>query len=182
VDNAETNIKTKSIMINTLNVNRFPIIVEKTLPKKFFIFNLLLLLHNMSQNKAILLLGTNLGNKKNNLEIAKTLINKEVGEIKKESNILENEAEGFTTNHLFLNQKIEITTLFSPFELLKKIKEIEEKMGRTYFQPKENEKYVDRLIDIDILFYNNLFIHCSRLRIPHPQNYSRDFIKSLSFF
>jgi len=135
----------------------------------------------MSQNIVILLLGTNLGDKKNNLETAKNLINKEVGEIKKESNILENKAEGFTTDHLFLNQKIEINTSYSPFEVLKKIKEIEQKMGRIYSQPKENESYVDRLIDIDILFYK-LLINCNYLKIPHPQNYSRDFIKSLYFY
>lgn len=136
----------------------------------------------MSQNKVILLLGTNLGDKKNNLEIAKNLINKDIGEIKKESNILENKAEGFTTNHLFLNQKIEILSSLSPFDILLKVKDIERKMGRNYFQPKENELYVDRLIDIDILFYNNILINCNQLKIPHPQNYSRDFIKSLSFF
>ncbi|WP_291051106.1 MULTISPECIES: 2-amino-4-hydroxy-6-hydroxymethyldihydropteridine diphosphokinase [unclassified Empedobacter] len=128
-----------------------------------------------------MLLGTNLGDKKNNLESAKNLINKEVGNIKKESNILENKAEGFTTPNLFLNQKIEINTSYSPFEILKKIKDIEQKMGRIYFKPKENESYVDRLIDIDILFYNQLLINCNYLKIPHPQNYSRDFIKSLYF-
>lgn len=136
----------------------------------------------MSQNIVILLLGTNLGDKKNNLESAKNLINKEVGEIKKESNILENKAEGFTTPNLFLNQKIEINTSYSPFEILKKIKDIEQKMGRIYFEPKENESYVDRLIDIDILFYNKLLINCNCLKIPHPQNFSRDFIKSLYFY
>lgn len=135
----------------------------------------------MSQNIVILLLGTNLGDKKNNLESAKNLINKEVGEIKKESNILENKAEGFTTPNLFLNQKIEINTSYSPFEILKKIKDIEQKMGRIYFEPKENESYVDRLIDIDILFYNKVLVNCNYLKIPHPQNYSRDFIKSLYF-
>jgi len=156
-------------------------IVENTLPKKFFIFNLLLLLLYMSQNIVILLLGTNLGDKKNNLETAKNLINKEVGKIKKESNILENKAEGFTTPNLFLNQKIEINTSYSPFKILKKIKDIEQKMGRIYFKPKENESYVDRLIDIDILFYNKVLVNCNYLKIPHPQNYSRDFIKSLYF-
>ncbi|MFV0189647.1 2-amino-4-hydroxy-6-hydroxymethyldihydropteridine diphosphokinase [Empedobacter sp.] len=135
----------------------------------------------MSQNIVILLLGTNLGDKKNNLETAKNLINKEVGEIKKESNILENKAEGFTTPNLFLNQKIEINTSYSPFKILKKIKDIEQKMGRIYFKPKENESYVDRLIDIDILFYNKVLVNCNYLKIPHPQNYSRDFIKSLYF-
>ncbi|MFV0142215.1 2-amino-4-hydroxy-6-hydroxymethyldihydropteridine diphosphokinase [Empedobacter falsenii] len=128
-----------------------------------------------------MLLGTNLGDKKNNLETAKNLINKEVGNIKKESNILENKAEGFTTDNLFLNQKIEINTSYSPFEILKKIKDIEQKMGRIYFKPKENESYVDRLIDIDILFYNKVLVNCNYLKIPHPQNYSRDFIKSLYF-
>ncbi|WP_291069491.1 2-amino-4-hydroxy-6-hydroxymethyldihydropteridine diphosphokinase [Empedobacter sp. UBA5924] len=135
----------------------------------------------MSQNIVILLLGTNLGDKKNNLETAKNLINKEVGKIKKESNILENKAEGFTTPNLFLNQKIEINTSYSPFKILKKIKDIEQKMGRIYFKPKENESYVDRLIDIDILFYNKVLVNCNYLKIPHPQNYSRDFIKSLYF-
>ena len=63
-----------------------------------------------------------------------------------------------------------------------KIKEIEQKMGRIYSQPKENESYVDRLIDIDILFYNKLLINCNYLKIPHPQIYSREFIKSFSFY
>ncbi|MCA4782454.1 2-amino-4-hydroxy-6-hydroxymethyldihydropteridine diphosphokinase [Empedobacter stercoris] len=136
----------------------------------------------MSQNKAILLLGTNLGDKKNNIETAKSLINKEVGVIKKESNLLENSAEGFTTKNLFLNQKIELLTNYPPFELLQIVKKIEQKMGRVYVQPKENERYVDRLIDIDILFYNSLLIDSKRLKIPHPQNFTRDFIKSLYFF
>ncbi|MFV0183578.1 2-amino-4-hydroxy-6-hydroxymethyldihydropteridine diphosphokinase [Empedobacter falsenii] len=136
----------------------------------------------MSQNKAILLLGTNLGDKKNNIETAKSLINKEVGVIKKETNLLENSAEGFTTENLFLNQKIELLTNYSPFELLQIVKKIEQKMGRVYVQPKENERYVDRLIDIDILFYNSLLIDSKLLKIPHPQNYTRDFIKSLYFF
>lgn len=136
----------------------------------------------MSQNKVILLLGTNLGDKKNNINSAKEFINREIGEIKKESNILENKAEGFTTENLFLNQKIEVSTSLSPFEVLRKVKEIEKNMGRIYVQPKENEQYVDRLIDIDILFYNNTLIDSNRLKIPHPQNFERDFIKSLSFF
>ena len=136
----------------------------------------------MSQNKVILLLGTNLGDKKNNINSAKEFINREIGEIKKESNILENKAEGFTTENLFLNQKIEVSTSLSPFEVLRKVKEIEKNMGRIYVQPKENEQYVDRLIDIDILFYNNTLIDSNRLKIPHPQNFERDFIKSLYFF
>ena len=136
----------------------------------------------MSLNTIVLLLGTNLGNKINNLKKAKSLINSTVGEIKKESNLLENKAEGFTTENLFLNQKIEIISKFSPFEVLDQIKLIEKEMGRTYFQPLENEQYVDRLIDIDIIFYNSITLNCNRLIIPHPQNFNRQFIKSLIFY
>ena len=167
---------------NTPNVNRFPIIVENTLPKKFFISKILLLLSDMSTNTIILLLGTNLGNKFNNLESAKNHIKNEIGEITRESNQLKNKAEGFTTENLFLNQKIEIISDFSPFEVLKKVKDIENNMGRTYTQPLINEKYVDRIIDIDILYFNSIIIDSNRLKVPHPQNYSREFIKSLFFY
>ena len=181
-ESAETNIRTMIIPINIPIVNRFPIIVENTLPKKFFISKILLLLPDMSTNTIILLLGTNLGNKFNNLESAKNHIKNEIGEIKKESNLLENKAEGFTTENLFLNQKIEIISQLSPFEVLKKVKDIEIMMGRMYSQPLENELYVDRLIDIDILYFNSIIIDSNRLKIPHPQNYSRSFIKSLYFY
>jgi 2-amino-4-hydroxy-6-hydroxymethyldihydropteridine diphosphokinase len=136
----------------------------------------------MSTNTIILLLGTNLGNKFNNLELAKNYINTEVGLIKKESNLLENKAEGFTTTNLFLNQKIEIISELSPIQVLKKVKAIEKKMGRLYSKPLENEKYIDRIIDIDILLFNNINYYCKTLSIPHNQNYTRHFIKSLYFF
>lgn len=136
----------------------------------------------MSQNKVILLLGTNLGNKNKNLEEAKLYINKEIGIIKKESNILENEAEGFSSNNLFFNQKIEILTDLSPFDLLKTIKKIENNMGRIYSEPLKGEIYVDRIIDIDILYYNCIILESNILTIPHKQVYSREFVKSLIFF
>lgn len=136
----------------------------------------------MSQNKTILLLGTNLGDKKNNLDRAKELINSEVGEIKKESNLLENKAEDFTSNNLFFNQKIEVLTELNPFELLKTIKDIEFRIGRVYSTPIQNEIHTDRLIDIDILHYNEISINCKRLKVPHPQIYTREFVKSLFFY
>lgn len=135
----------------------------------------------MSKNIAILLLGTNLGNKNNNLELAKSLINKEVGEIVKFSNILENEAVGFTSTNSFLNQKIEVVTTLSPIKLLKAIKNIEKIMGREYTTPIKGETYVDRIIDIDILLFNNMSLVCDQLIIPHHQNVTREFVKELIF-
>ena len=116
------------------------------------------------------------------MENAKKQIISEIGGIKNESNTLENKAEGFTSENSFLNQKIEIISDFSPFEVLKKVKDIENNMGRTYTQPLINEKYVDRIIDIDILYFNSIIIDSNRLKVPHPQNYSREFIKSLFFY
>ncbi|MBF0596509.1 2-amino-4-hydroxy-6-hydroxymethyldihydropteridine diphosphokinase [Faecalibacter sp. WQ 117] len=135
----------------------------------------------MSNNIVTLLLGTNLGDKNSNLEIARSLITSEIGEIIKFSNILENDAEGFTTSNSFLNQKIEVSTEFSPIEMLNIVKKIEYSMGRIYEKPKEGELYIDRIIDIDILRYNNIYFFSDILTIPHNQIYTRDFIKDLSF-
>lgn len=135
----------------------------------------------MSQNKVILLLGTNLGDKKNNLNSAKQYIIKEVGEIIKESNILINKAEDFTSNNLFYNQKIEILTQLNPFELLTAVKLIENKIGRIYTTPIPNEIHTDRLIDIDILNFNHLLLTSEKLTIPHKQIKTRAFINSLFF-
>lgn len=135
----------------------------------------------MSTNSTILLLGTNLGNKNNNLDRAKELINKEIGEIIKFSNILENEPEEFKSSNTFLNQKIEVITNLSPIKLLEKIKIIEYEIGRVYTKPKDGEKYIDRIIDIDILRFNNITFCNETLLIPHNQIFSRDFIKLLRF-
>ncbi|HEY4539153.1 MAG TPA: 2-amino-4-hydroxy-6-hydroxymethyldihydropteridine diphosphokinase [Faecalibacter sp.] len=135
----------------------------------------------MSLYNTVLLLGTNLGDKKNNLEVAKSLITQQVGEIVKVTNILENEADGFTSDELFLNQKLLVTTKLSPIQLLKVIKTIEKNMGRTYTQPRDGEKYVDRIIDIDILRYNNITFLSESLTVPHHQLVTRAFIKELYF-
>lgn len=135
----------------------------------------------MSLFNTVLLLGTNLGDKNKNLEIAKSYISKEIGEIVKVSNILENEADGFTSENLFFNQKILVQTNFSPIQLLKVIKSIEKKMGRIYTQPRLGENYVDRIIDIDILLFNDVAFYSDVLKIPHHQLITRDFIKELYF-
>lgn len=136
----------------------------------------------MSTNTTILLLGTNLGDKNNNLDTAKTLINKEIGLIVKFSNILENEAEEFSSSNSFLNQKIEVETNLSPIQLLHIIKKIEYTMGREYRKPLNSEQYIDRLIDIDILNYNNITFNSNILEIPHIQIVTRRFVKDLIFF
>ncbi len=133
----------------------------------------------MSINESVLLLGSDLGNREKNLKEAKSFIIQEVGPIKKESKIMETEAIGFASELDFLNQTIIVETNLSPFSLLNTIKGIERKMGRIYKEPKENEHYTSRIIDIDILFYDKMIIECNKLQIPHKQIYTRKFVQIL---
>lgn len=131
----------------------------------------------MSINTVILLLGTNLNNRKKNLSDVKKLLQKEIGLIQNESIILETEPEGYISDNLFLNQTVTIVTYLSPIQVLTICKNIEKKIGRVYLETTQN--YQDRLIDIDILVFNNIKYVSSRLIIPHHQIYSRNFVKKI---
>lgn len=131
----------------------------------------------MSNHCCVLLLGTNLGERKNNLNIAINRVNSEIGEIKLRSEILETQAEDFVTDCLFLNQILEVSTSLSPVEILKRIKTIEKRMGRVYFP--DGGRYQDRIIDIDILKIDGLIYESKELIIPHPQIKNRNFVKKM---
>ena len=133
----------------------------------------------MSKNRVTLLLGTNLGDRKINLEEAIRYIENRVGDIFSKSKINETKPMGFTANMDFYNQIIQANTKLSPVKLLKTIKEIEQNMGRVYTKPKDGEKYTSRVIDIDILFYNDINYRSSKLTLPHKQVYEREFVKDM---
>jgi len=131
----------------------------------------------MSHNIVILLLGSNLGNRDFNLRKAEIHISKEIGEIISKSETIETEAVDFETPNKFLNRALKIQTLLSPFALLKAVKSIETGMGRTYL--KTNQRYQDRLIDIDILTFNQITFESRFLKIPHHQIITRPFTKKI---
>jgi len=118
-------------------------------------------------------LGSNLDDKKSNLEKAVSLISQEVGKVISVSSFYEFAPCGFQSENDFLNAVILIETSFSPVELLAKTQEIEKKMGR---KTKSTETYSDRIIDIDILFYDDLIVNTPELKIPHPLWKERDFV------
>ncbi len=121
-------------------------------------------------NRIFLLLGTNLGDRKMNLELAATEIKKMVGSIKIESSIYQTAAWGKLDQPEFYNQVIELETSLGATELLETILDIEVKLGR-----ERKEKWGERLIDIDILLIGNEIIQTERLNVPHPQLASRRF-------
>jgi len=122
-------------------------------------------------NTAYLLIGGNLGNRKVNLENSRSLIEQQCGHIVHNSSIYETAAWGNTNQPSFLNQVLQVETLLSARQLIRKILKIEKTMGRV-----RQEKLGPRLIDIDILFFNHEIIKLEFLTIPHPEIQNRRFV------
>ncbi len=121
-------------------------------------------------NKAYLLIGGNMGNRRKQLEKAVKRIEKACGTIALQSHFYETAAWGKTDQPAFYNQALVIDTALPAFELLDAILHIENSMGRYRV-----EKFGPRIIDIDILLFNNELIHDPRLEVPHPQLANRRF-------
>jgi 2-amino-4-hydroxy-6-hydroxymethyldihydropteridine diphosphokinase len=122
-------------------------------------------------------LGSNLSNRAQHLHDAKEAISQNVGKIIAESSIYESEAAGFEGNPFF-NQVIKIETVLTPENLLQKTQEIERKLGRAQKTAIVAGKpvYSNRIIDIDILLYDDLQIATEALTIPHPRMLEREFV------
>ncbi|MFA5046473.1 MAG: 2-amino-4-hydroxy-6-hydroxymethyldihydropteridine diphosphokinase [Paludibacter sp.] len=118
-------------------------------------------------------LGTNLGEKERNLHDAVSALGFEVGNVLRLSAFHGSLPWGFESPNDFLNAVVLIETNLSPSKLLNKTQEIEKNLGRI---KKSNVNYTDRIIDIDILFYDNLIIEQPKLKIPHPLIMERDFV------
>lgn len=117
-----------------------------------------------------LLLGTNLGNKSENLNAAIQAISNEIGSVKSQSKIYVTGAWGIEDQPDFYNQAILVHTSKNPQEVLKALKIIENEVGRT-----ESVRWGPREIDIDILFYGQWIYETPDLVIPHPQLQNRRF-------
>lgn len=117
-----------------------------------------------------LLLGSNLGNRKEILDKALELITKKIGIIISQSEDYETKPWGVTNQPDFLNLAIGIHTNLKPLEILKQTQAIENQLGRV-----RKEKWGARLIDIDIMFYENEIIDEPNLKVPHPLMQERDF-------
>ncbi len=118
-------------------------------------------------------LGTNIGDKKRNMTMASGLLAERVGEILALSDLYETNPWGFESENSFLNAALIIETSLDPFELLDMTKAIEIEMGRT---EKSNGVYKDRIIDIDILMYEDLILNKEELTLPHPFMHERSFV------
>jgi 2-amino-4-hydroxy-6-hydroxymethyldihydropteridine diphosphokinase len=122
-------------------------------------------------NTAFLITGGNMGDRRANLQTAAELISERIGTIEISSKIYETEAWGFRDQPAFYNQVHRIETSFSARKVLDSILKIEEEMGRI-----RTTKNAARIIDIDILFFNDEIVNEQNLVIPHPRIAERRFV------
>lgn len=115
-------------------------------------------------------LGSNLGDRESYLAYAVEELSA-IGELKSKSSVYETPPWGKEDQPAFLNMVVALNTAIEPDELLNKVKQIEERLGR-----KEREHWGPREIDIDILFYDDLRYLSQRLTIPHPLLHERAFV------
>ncbi len=121
-------------------------------------------------NEAILLLGSNAGNRIAMIENAKLLLTKEKINIVQQSSLYETEAWGLENQPAFLNQVVKANTDLNAAKLLNSLLKIEQQLGRIRLK-----KWEQRCIDIDILFFNDEVINDPGLKIPHPHLHERRF-------
>lgn len=135
----------------------------------------------MDKHQVYLGLGSNLGDCRKNLERAIRLIADRVGAVTRQSSFIETEPWGFESENRFLNAVILCETTQTPREVLWLTQQIERDMGRRKvvgggLTVDGQRIYSDRIVDIDILLYDDLTVDEPDLKIPHPLMHQRDFV------
>lgn len=116
-------------------------------------------------------LGSNMGDRKKHITQAISKIENQIGRCLLRSCLYRTAAWGKTNQSYFINQVIQISTKKAPIEILDGILEIEKQLGRV-----RKEKWGERIIDIDLLFYGSEIIELPRLLVPHPFLAERRFV------
>ena len=122
---------------------------------------------NVQTNKAYLSLGSNLGDRHEYLRRAIELLSEKAGQVMKVSGNYETQPDGFISENDFVNIALCLETKLEPLQLLDICEEIEKTIGRE--KKSVNLNYSDRVIDIDILYFNNMQLATERLTLPHPR-------------
>lgn len=121
-----------------------------------------------------LALGTNLGDRRKNLDDAIAMIENRIGTVLSQSDFIVTDPIGFISENLFLNAAIKVETQMAPQELLQSTQQIEHDLGRNH--KSVDCIYSDRIIDIDILVYDDVTMNSDNLTLPHPRMKERRFV------
>ena len=135
----------------------------------------------MGTHSVALLTGSNHRGKEQILQRAAERIAEQVGPIERASQICYSEAWGFTCEEEFANQAILVSTGLAADEVLMKTQAIERELGRDRKAESEEklltgERYASRVVDIDIIFYDDIVVESEKLTLPHPLMHEREFV------
>ena len=139
----------------------------------------------MTSHQVYLGLGSNLGDREGNIRKAIDLLHERVGEVVRQSSLIETVPWGFESEHRFLNGVILCETTLTPRQVLKATQKIERELGKTKAHATMRQlsmlnsqlpTFKDRPIDIDILLYDDWKVEEPDLKIPHPLMRERDFV------
>ena len=133
------------------------------------------------RHSVLLLTGSNFRGKEQILQRAAERIAEQVGPIERASQICYSEAWGFTCEEEFANQAILVSTVLAADEVLMKTQAIERELGRDRKAESEEklltgERYASRVVDIDIIFYDDIVVESEKLTLPHPLMHEREFV------
>ena len=133
------------------------------------------------RHSVLLLTGSNFRGKEQILQRAAERIAEQVGPIERASQICYSEAWGFTCEEEFANQAILVSTVLAADEVLMKTQAIERELGRDREAESEEklltgERYASRVVDIDIIFYDDIVVESEKLTLPHPRMHEREFV------
>ncbi len=123
-------------------------------------------------HRLIVSTGSNLGPRQKNLESVISKISERIGCVRRASSIYESDAWGYRSKNPFYNQCLEVETELTPEECMDRILKIERTMGRE----RDGTGYRDRIIDVDILLFDDLVVKTRRMTIPHPGMPDRRFV------
>jgi len=117
-------------------------------------------------------LGSNLGDRMGNLEVARSLMEEKMGRVEQVSKVYESSPWGFSSENPFYNCCLILSSGLKPADLMGKALQVEQELGRV----REKSGYSDRLIDIDLLLYEDLVLNQPDLILPHPRMEMRKFV------
>lgn len=126
----------------------------------------------MNITRAAVLSGTNLGNRYDNLTEAQALLEQKLGKATAVSQVFETQAWGGKSTHDYLNQVLLFDLELSAHDLLAVCLQTEREMGRE----RTAERWTDRVIDLDVLFFGSEIIDAPMLQVPHPRMAERRFV------
>lgn len=124
----------------------------------------------MNRYSVFLLLGANLGEREVTLAKATQLISERIAPVTAQSHLYETAPWGVTDQPAFLNQVLKIETILSPEEVLAQTLDIEKQLGR-----ERRLRWGARVIDIDMLYFDNVVLETEYLHLPHPRLHQRRF-------